>query len=118
MCLACKMEAMWFAMMEGRAAGGENAPQQPGDAMLQPDEPATLLPPPERGRVGEEVAGRTDQAGGMRGESGESEGPRPNPLPEEGGGGASVDGAPDEGAHEPLRSTPSGRFACEETSAE
>ena len=50
MCLACDMEGLWFAVMEARAAAG-------GEATPQPDEPATLLPPPERGRVGEGVAG-------------------------------------------------------------
>jgi hypothetical protein len=123
MCLACDMEAMWFAVMEARtAAGAESAPQ--------PDEPATLLPPPERGRVGAGVAGGTDQTADMRRES---EDPHPNPPPEEGGGGASAEfasndfasndfasneGAPNEDVRQRERVTPPRRFACEETSAE
>jgi hypothetical protein len=94
MCLACDMEALWFAVMDARAdaAAGESAPQQAS-------EPAALLPPPERGRVGEGVAGGTDEAAVTRGES---EDPHPNPPPEGGGGSKS----------------PPRRFACEETSAE
>jgi hypothetical protein len=94
MCLACDMEALWFAVMDARAdaAAGESARQQAS-------EPAALLPPPERGRVGEGVAGGTDKAAVTRGES---EDPHPNPPPEGGGGG---------------KSSPR-RFACEETSAE
>jgi hypothetical protein len=120
MCLACDMEAMWFAVMDARAASGESAPSQPGEPAtrlpsLQPHEPAPLLPPPERGRVGEGVAGDTDQTVGM---CDESEDPHPNPPPEEGGGGASGEGASNESARQPSRSTPSRRFACEETSAE
>jgi hypothetical protein len=63
MCLACEMEAMWFAAMEARAAA---------EAVLQ----ATLLPVPEGGRVGEGEGARGDSAG-----------PLPNPPPEAGGGG-------------------------------
>jgi hypothetical protein len=109
MCLACEMEAMWFAMMEARAgaAAGDAVPQ-PGEAIPQSDESGTLLPPPERGRVGEGVAGglREERGNGRRDES---EDPHPNPPPEEGGGGARSVGE---------RSAPSRRFACEETSAE
>jgi hypothetical protein len=64
MCMACEMEAMWFAAMEARAAAV----------------PA-LLPLPEGGRVGE------GGVGGWRGARGESTAPLPNPPPEEGGGG-------------------------------
>jgi hypothetical protein len=123
MCLACDMEALWFAVMDARAdAAGEVAPPAEEPAALlasaQPDEP--LLPPPERGRVGEGVAGGTDQTGGTRGES---EDPHPNPPPEGGGGGAcaagtSPLGAPSESARTRQRSVPPRRFACEETSAE
>jgi hypothetical protein len=127
MCFACDMEAMWFAVMEARAnaAAGEGAPQPGEPATLlapgQQEEPAsTLLPPPERGRVGEGVAGGTDEAAPMLGES---EDPHPNPPPEEGGGGASAErasseGAPDESTRQRPPSRPSRRFACEETSAE
>ena len=119
MCLACDMEGLWFAVMEARAAAGATAPQ-PDETVPQPGEPATLLPPPARGRVGEGVAGGTDEAAVM---GRESEDPHPNPPPEEGGGGASAAGASDagvrdEGARQRQRSTPSRRFACEETSAE
>jgi hypothetical protein len=123
MCLACDMEAMWFAVMDARAAAGaESAPQ--------PDEPAThhpspqvddpLLPPPERGRGGEGVAGGTDETADMRRES---EDPHPNPPPEEGGGGASAEfasngGAPNGGPRQRERVAPPRRFACEETPAE
>ncbi len=107
MCLACDMEAMWFAVMEARAnaaAEGETTEVQPEErttllAPTEPNEAATLLPPPERGRVGEGVAGGTYEAGG--GARRESEDPHSNPPPEEGGGSKS-----------------SRRFACEETSAE
>jgi hypothetical protein len=93
MCLACDMEALWFAVMDARAdaAAGESAPQQASEA--------ALLPPPEGGRVGEGVAGGTDEAAVTRGESDD---PHPNPPPE--GEGRS-------------KSSPR-RFACEETSAE
>jgi hypothetical protein len=50
MCLACEMEAMWFAAMEARAAAAA-VPQ------------ATLLPVPEGGRVGEGEGARGDSAG-------------------------------------------------------
>jgi hypothetical protein len=117
MCLACDMEGLWFAVMEARAAGGETAPE-PDEPVALPahTEPqvATLLPPPERGRVGEGVAGRMHETGGIM--WGESQDPHPNPPPEEGGGGAPA--APVRSNLEPLRSAPSRRFACEETSAE
>jgi hypothetical protein len=107
MCLACDMEAMWFAAMEARAAAGEAAPQANApDTLLAPitsDESATLLPPPERGRVGEGVAGGVHETADSA--SRESEDPHPNPPPEEGGGGTP-------------RKRPPRRFACEETSAE
>jgi hypothetical protein len=127
MCFACDMEAMWFAVMEARAdaaAEGEMT-GQPGEpaTLLTPilsGEPAALLPSPERGRVGEGVAGGTDEIVGMRRES---EDPHPNPPPEEGGGGASAEfasneGAPNEGPRQRERVTPPRRFACEETPAE
>jgi hypothetical protein len=126
MCLACDMEAMWFAMMEARAAGAmaaSDAPEEPATLLLpsQPEEPGPLLPPPERGRV----AGGTNQAAPIRDES---EDPHPNPPPEEGGGGASAEfasnegtsneGVLDEDARQRSRVAPARRFACEETSAE
>jgi hypothetical protein len=77
MCMACEMEVMWFAAMEARA----RAVVAEGDA---------VLPPLEKGWVGEGIAGDT---------RGESAGSHPNPPPEEGGGSA-------------------GPFACEETQAE
>jgi hypothetical protein len=82
MCMACEMEAMWFAAMEARAraVAAEAVPQ------------ATQLPPLEKGRVGEGIAGSARSA------DGESAGPLPN-LPPQGGGG-------------------SGPFTCEETQAE
>jgi hypothetical protein len=80
MCMACEMEAMWFASMEARA----RAVAAEGDA---------VLPPLEKGRDGEGIAG------GERGVHGESADPHPNPPPEEGGGST-------------------GPFACEETQAE
>jgi hypothetical protein len=125
MCLACDMEGLWFAVMEARAnAAGEatGVDQQDEPATLlapsQQEGAATLLPPPERGRVGEGVAGGTDQTGSTRGES---EDPHPNPPPEEGGGSTSAEGTSPHGA--PNESTRQGqrsprRFACEETSAE
>jgi hypothetical protein len=111
MCLACDMEAMWFAVMEARGAD---------EATPQPSEPATLLPPPERGRVGEGAAGGTDETAHMRRES---EDPHPNPPPEGGGGGASAEGAsnevaPNEDARQRGRVAPPRRFACEEAPAE
>ena len=87
MCFACDMEAMWFAVMEARAnaaAEGETTEGQPDErttllAPTEPSEAATLLPPPERGRVGEGVAGgiartRSAYAGRVRG-------PPPQPSP-------------------------------------
>jgi hypothetical protein len=118
MCFACDMEAMWFAVMEARtnaAADGESASPQPGEPVTLlargreehgrgEEGVASLLPPPERGRVGEGVAGGTDEVVGMRGES---EDAHPHPPP--GGGGA---------PSQRPRSAPSRRFACEETPAE
>jgi hypothetical protein len=145
MCLACDMEALWFAVMEARAndaAGGtvaqpdaavaqqgETVSQQDeavsllGDSFPLPraDEPSTLLPPPERGRVGEGVAGSMHETGGiMRGESAD---PHPNTPPEEGGGGSPSGGggaadAPERSNSARRRSAPRRRFACEETSGE
>jgi hypothetical protein len=111
MCLACDMEGLWFAVMEARGAD---------EATPQPSEPATLLPPPERGRVGEGVAGGTDETADMRDESEDS---HPNPPPEEGGGGASTEGAsnedaPNGGPRQRGRVASPRRFACEETPAE
>jgi hypothetical protein len=80
MCMACEMEAVWFAALEARAAA-EAGPQ-----------PAALLPPLEKERVGEGIAG------GNVGADGESVGPLPNPPPQGGGG--------------------SRPFACEEPRAE
>jgi hypothetical protein len=72
MCMACEMEAMWFAAMEARAraVAAEGTPQ-----------PAALLPPLEKEGVGEGIAG------GKGGADGESVGPLPN-LPPRGGGGS------------------------------
>jgi hypothetical protein len=109
MCLACDMEAMWFAVMDARAAAdAESAPQPDEPATLLPSPQADdpLLPPTERGRVGEGVAGGTDETAVMRSES---EDPHPNPPPEEGGG-----GAPRRSERVDARR----RFACEETSGE
>jgi hypothetical protein len=59
MCLACDMEAMWFAVMEARtAAGAESAPQ--------PDEPATLLAPPEEGGGGASAEGASNEGARQR----------------------------------------------------
>jgi hypothetical protein len=94
MCMACEMEAMWFAAMEARARAVA------AEAVSQ----ATLPSPLEMGRVGEEIAGDTH---GARGESDDpfprdnSQGELRGPPPEEGGGG-----------------TAPSRFACEETQAE
>jgi hypothetical protein len=129
MCFACDMEAMWFAVMEARAnaaAEGETTEGQPDErttllAPTEPSEAATLLPPPERGRVGEGVAGGIHNATvSTRDESAD---PHPNPPPEEGGGGTSAERASgecasNEGRRERQRSMPPRRFACEETSAE
>jgi hypothetical protein len=122
MCLACEMEAMWFAMMEARAraAAGETVPRPDesvpqGEAMAQQDDPTTLLPPPERGRVGEGVAGGLRETASI---SDESEDPHPNPPPEEGGGGPPDLPERSNPAHQRQRSVPPRPFACEETSAE
>jgi hypothetical protein len=93
MCLACEMEAMWFAAMEaGTGAAAAEALPLASDSAAQT---ATLLPPPENERVGEGIA---------RGTRGEAVDPRRNPPPEEGGGGAS--GQARRG------------FSCEETPSE
>ena len=106
MCMACEMEAMWFAAMEARArAVAANADE--ADAQTP-----TLLPPLERGRVGEGGAGDRPRAsaGGMHEESAD---PLPNPPPEEGEGGAQGGTIRSERAGEPRS-----RFSCEETQAE
>jgi hypothetical protein len=91
MCLACEMEAMWFAAMEARTA------PPAAQAVAQPDqaaEMAALLPPLENGSVGEAITGDEHGAGGG------SVDPRPNP---QGGKG----------------SRPARRgFSCEETPGE
>jgi hypothetical protein len=119
MCLACEMEAMWFAVMEARDRTGSGEAVSQPDETVQPNEWATpgllprsgeaptLLPPPERGRVGEGVAGGMHETADSA--HGRSADPHPNPPPEEGGG-----GAPSVGKH----SVPPRRFACEETSTE
>jgi hypothetical protein len=90
MCLACEMDALWYAAMERRArALTDEAPPQ-----------ATPPPLPEGGRVGEGVAS------GVHGPRGESADPHPNPPPEEGGGGMAERG----GSKAP-------RFSCKETPA-
>jgi hypothetical protein len=116
MCLACDMEWMWFAALEARAAAGESSPEPDDPATLlasgQQAEAATLLPAPERGRVGEGVAGpRRETAGGVWEES---QDPHPSPAPE--GGGAPA--APEGSNSARQRSAPPHRFACEETPAE
>jgi hypothetical protein len=90
MCLACEMDALWFAAMEARtrALMAERPPQ------------ATLPPLPEGGRVGEGVAS------GKHGVCDESADPHPNPPPEEGGGGTAERGG-----------SPAPRFSCKETPA-
>jgi hypothetical protein len=115
MCLACDMESLWFAVMDTRANAAAEAAPQSDEPLLSPAEPVTLLapmtpdgsatpvPPPERGRVGEGVAGEVHETAGSA--QRESEGPHPNRPPEERGGGA------------PSKRPPR-RFACEETSAE
>jgi hypothetical protein len=90
MCLACEMDGWWFAAMEARAR------VLASEALPQPDQPVEAatsppLPPLEKGRVGEEIAG------GKRGASEESADPHPNPPSEEGGGSAAR------------------RFSCKET---
>jgi hypothetical protein len=118
MCLACDMEWMWFAALEARAAAGESLPKPDEPATLlasgQQAEAAALLPPPERGRVGEGVAGpRRETTGGVWEES---QDPHPNPPPEGGGGGAPAAPEGSNSAHQ--RSAPPHRFACDETLAE
>jgi hypothetical protein len=96
MCMACEMEAMWFAAMEARArAAAEVGPQ------------ATLPALPEsaeRGRVGEGAAG------GTRGVDGEQAARGAGDISRSGLRGA----APEEGRG----GTAPPRFACEETQAE
>jgi hypothetical protein len=110
MCMACEMEAMWFAAMETRAralaadAGGADAAVE---TVAQGE-----IPLAEGGRDGEGVMGvmPSAPAGGTEGKSAE---PLPNAHPEEGTG-------------EALRAIrrvdrsakPSSRFSCEETQAE
>jgi hypothetical protein len=72
MCLACDMEALWFAVMEAPTAAAT------ADAAAPPTEPTALLPSLEEGRIAEWVAG------GTRGEPVDS---HSNP-PVEGGGGS------------------------------
>jgi hypothetical protein len=93
MCLACEMDALWFAAMEARARAvtAEGLPQ-PGQPVQAATSPA--LPPLENERVGEGIAG------GKHGVSEESADPHPHPPPEEGGGSTAR------------------RFCCEETPAE
>jgi hypothetical protein len=56
MCLACDMEAMWFAVMEARAAAGATAasdgPEEPATHLPSPKADDPLLPPPEEGGGG------------------------------------------------------------------
>jgi hypothetical protein len=88
MCMACEMEAMWFAAMEARArAAAEVGPQ--------------AAPPPlsESGRVGEGDSPRGESAATLPRDNSRCE-LRSTP-PEEGGA-----------------STAPPRFACEETQAE
>jgi len=94
MCLACEMEAMWFAAMEerARAVAAEAAAPLAEPTLPASVEVAALLPPLEKGTVGEGIAG------GERGADGESVDPLPSPPPEEGGA--------------------SRRFSCEETPSE
>ena len=74
MCLACDMEALWFAVME--APTGAAAAEAPPP----PTEPAAPLPSHEKGGIAEWVAGGT---------RGEAVKPHSNP-PVEGGGGSSL----------------------------
>jgi len=88
MCMACEMEAMWFAAMEARArAAAEVGPQ--------------AAPPPlsESGRVGEGDSPHGEHA--APGARDDSRGELRGPPPDEGGA-----------------STAPPRFACEETQAE
>jgi hypothetical protein len=89
MCMACEMEAMWFAAMEARAraVAAEAVPQ------------ADLLPLPEGGRVGEGAGARGESASSLPRDN--SQGELRGPPPEEGGG-----------------STAPPTFACVETQAE
>jgi hypothetical protein len=67
MCFACDMEAMWFAVMEARAAAGETT------GVDQP-EPATLLAPPEEGGGGASAESPSN-------EGAPEQGNRPRPAP-------------------------------------
>jgi hypothetical protein len=88
MCMACEMEAVWFAAMEARAR-----------ATAEVGPPAAVPPLPLAGEGrGGGLRAEDGIAGGKGGADGESAGPLPNPPPEEGGGGRG--------------------FACEETQAE
>jgi hypothetical protein len=112
MCMACEMEAMWFAAMEARARAV--APEADAQAVevVDADPQAPLLPLPERGRVGEAVASSVLSAsvGGVQDESAD---PHPNPPSEEGGGGASS--ATQRSHQDNARRS---RFSCEETQGE
>jgi hypothetical protein len=70
MCMACEMEAMWFAAMEARARAVA------AEAVSE----ATLPSPLEKGGGGEGIAGGEGDA------DGEPAGPLPNPPPQRGGG--------------------------------
>jgi hypothetical protein len=48
MCMACEMEAMWFAAMEARARA-VTAHADEADAPVETGAPATRPPPPEEG---------------------------------------------------------------------
>ena len=96
MCLACDMEAMWFAVMEARAAAGAvSAPQ--------PDEPATDLPSPQ---ADDPLLPPPEEGGGSASAELAS-----NEF-------VSNDGAANVGARQRAGVTPPRRFACEETPAE
>jgi hypothetical protein len=88
MCMACEMEAVWFAAMEARALSEAKAGPQ-----------AALPPLPEREKVGEGDGTRGQSAAPL---------PRDNSPCELGGPPAEEGGA----------STAPPRFACEETQAE
>ena len=94
MCMACEMEAMWFAAMEARAR-----------ATASETGPPTILPPlPEGETVGEGVTGGTRGVDGEQAAPGardDSRGELRGPPPDEGGA-----------------STAPPRCACEETQAE
>jgi hypothetical protein len=96
MCMACEMEAMWFAAMEARARAAAEA---------------TLLPLPlaGEGRGGGLMVGE-GAAGGTRGVDGEQAARGAGDISRSGLRGA----APEEGGG----GTAPPRFACEETQAE